>query len=72
MRVLRDFYPKLHFWLWFNFGLYCVDMLFNYRAWKVLNARNKKNIGSCNLLLFFFYFGWGIYGLTLIYNGSNK
>lgn len=54
--------------MWINVGLYGTDMLFSFKAAQVLNERNKKGISQLNLMFFFGYCAWGIYGLTVIYS----
>ena len=72
METLKLLYPKIHFWVWFNFALYCVDTAFNYVAIKKLSVSNKKQMNKLALLLFVVYLSWGIYGMTLIYKKENK
>ena len=67
MKLLNETFPKIHFWLWFNFGLYCVDTLFNYVAKRSLTVYNKKKFNNFFLMLFLVYLAWGIYGMTLVY-----
>lgn len=72
MEIVKVVFPKIFSWMWSNFGLYCVDTLFNYVAVKRLSVSNKKQMNRVALLLFFVYMSWGIYGMTLIYNKDNK
>lgn len=44
MSNIKTFKGSLYYWLWINFGFYILDMLFNYRSLKIINANNKKRL----------------------------